>query len=158
MNYRRTLRYHWLRVMRQKEKPERIAAGSSLGVFFGLVMPPGTQMILAAAAAPFLRCNVVAAMLFTWITNPFTIPLIYPLALNLGELITGLTVRETIPTEDERFWAFITNFRMHGRAIILLLVGLMTLGGILSLPTYYSVKYAVSRYRKRLRRRVHDTH
>ena len=129
MNLKRTLRYHWLRIMRQKDKPERIAAGSSLGMFLGLVTPPGTQMLLAIAIAPFLRCNVVAAMLFTWISNPLTIPFLYPLALNLGELVTGLTVRETIPTEDERFWAFITNFRMHGRAITLLLVGLMTLGG-----------------------------
>lgn len=152
MQLKRWMRYHWLKVLRQKDRPDRIAAGASLGMLIGMVAPPGTQMICVAAVSPFLRCNLVAGLVFTWVTNPVTIPILYPLALNLGEFITGLTVRDTIPTDDERFWAYMTNFRMHGRAIVLLFVGLLTLGGLLSLSTYYTVRYSVTRYQRHFRR------
>lgn len=153
MTLRRRFRYLWLRVLRQKDEPERVAGGAALGVLIGFMFPPGVQTIVALAVAPLLRCNLVAAALTTWVTNPLTIPFIYPAALWLGKRITGLNIREnTVPVQDERFWAFITDFRLHGRAALLLGVGLVTMGAVTALPVYYATKAGVSRFRKRLRK------
>lgn len=144
----------WLRVLRQKDEPERVAGGMALGVMLGFMLPPGVQMLVAVALAPMLRVNLIAAALGTWVTNPITIPFIYPGALIFGEFLTGLSLREhSIPLEDEHFWAFITDFRAHSRTIMLLEVGLMALGAMAALPMYYITKLAVVKFRKRSRRK-----
>ncbi|MDX9972080.1 MAG: DUF2062 domain-containing protein [FCB group bacterium] len=153
MDMRRRMRYLWLRVLRQKDEPERIAGGMALGVFLGFLFPPGVQMIVALALAPLFRFNLLASALGTWVTNPLTIPFIYPTALSLGMYITGLdTHNESVPLEDERFWAFITDFRLHGRAAVLLGAGLLTMGAASALPVYYATKGAVFRFQRRRRK------
>jgi uncharacterized protein len=52
-----------------------IAVGLALGMFFGLLIPIG-QALFAGAAAVWLRANLAAAVLATFVSNPFTTPLI----------------------------------------------------------------------------------
>lgn len=159
---RRLLRYLYLKVMRQQGKPETVAGGVALGVLIGFVAPPGVQTVVAVALAPLLRCNPIAAACAVWVSNPLTMPFLYPLGLSMGSWITGLPIVHAVPTDDDRIWAFITDFRRYGRTIIMLLTGLTFMGAIASVCSYYSSKFLVIQYRhqrqehrlKRMRKRL----
>lgn len=60
-----------------------IARGVALGLFFGIVIP-FAQTPVAALFAVSARANIAVAAFCTFITNPFTTPLIY-----LGAYETG---------------------------------------------------------------------
>lgn len=51
-----------------------VATGVAIGLFFGMLPIFGFQIISAVAVALFLRANISAAVLATWITNPITFP------------------------------------------------------------------------------------
>jgi len=69
-------------------KRETVARGMALGIFAGLILPVG-QVFLAAALAPAVRANLVVAAAATLITNPFTFPLIYWAAYQVGDTVLG---------------------------------------------------------------------
>jgi uncharacterized protein (DUF2062 family) len=50
----------------------RFAAGMAVGAFFSMMPPLPIQMIGAAVIACITRVNVPAALVGTWISNPFT--------------------------------------------------------------------------------------
>lgn len=72
-------------------KPSRnsIAGGIALGVFISLTPTVGAQMVISGLAAYFLRVNIPVAVACAWITNPVTIPIIYPLQYKLGIFLFG---------------------------------------------------------------------
>ena len=145
----RTYRYYYLRVMRQRGTPDQIAVGAAIGVFMGLAGPPGLQMITAFALAALFGCNRVAAVLAVWISNPFTMPFIYGSQLTIGSWITGIPVRDVVPTSPEQFWAFVTNIHTHGRAVLVMFVGMLVTGVITAAAIYYPVRGAVIAFRQR---------
>ncbi len=57
-----------------------------VGLFVAFMPIPG-QMVVAAAGAVALRCNLPLSVGLVWITNPFTMPPIYYLAYRLGAMI-----------------------------------------------------------------------
>lgn len=69
-------------------KPESVARGVALGMFFGVLIPIA-QIFFAAAVAVFLRGNIAVAAVCTLITNPFTFPLVYFFAIKIGRLVLG---------------------------------------------------------------------
>jgi hypothetical protein len=144
---KRSLRYLYLRTVRQSGSPEQIAGGMALGIFLGIAAPPGVQMVLAFALASFLGLNRPMAVAAVFISNPFTMPFIYPLALEIGVWISGVQVRNDVPLDEDEFWGYVLNFRAHGRAIILMLTGCAFMGAVGSIAGYYATKYAVIGYR-----------
>lgn len=64
----------------------------SMAFFVGLFMafvPLPTQMIMAAAIAILVRCNLPIAIGLVWITNPVTMPPIFYFAYKVGTWILG---------------------------------------------------------------------
>ncbi len=145
----RTIRYYYLKTVRQRDTPEQIAGGMAIGVFLGMVGPPGIQMVIAFGVAALFRCNRVVAAMAVWVTNPLTMPFIYSAQLYLGSFITGITVRDIVPTTQEEFWQFITNIRSHGRAILVMTVGGLIVGTVSGIVSYYATKSAVITYRNK---------
>jgi len=83
--------WHWSR--------RGVAAGVAIGLFIGLAIP-FAQILLAAAAAVFLRVNVPAAAAATLITNPLTVPPIYYAAYHLGAWATGTSASAAFAFDD----------------------------------------------------------
>lgn len=71
-----------------------IARGVALGLFFGIVIP-FAQTPVAALFAVSARANVAVAAFCTFITNPFTTPLIYLGAYEAGSWL--LQVKRRAP-------------------------------------------------------------
>jgi hypothetical protein len=135
-------------LLREVVHSDRVPAGLAMGVFFGFIAPPGVQTAVAVAVAALLRTSPLGAAVGVWVTNPLSIPFIYADSLNTGEFLTGLETAQLVPAEDERFWAFITNFRTHGRTIILLWTGLLFNGAIATIVTLYTFRGFAAIYRR----------
>jgi uncharacterized protein (DUF2062 family) len=67
---------------------DSVARGVAVGVFFG-ILTPVAQILFAAIAAVVLRANLVVAAGSTFVTNPFTFPLVYYSAFRVGSVLTG---------------------------------------------------------------------
>ena len=63
-----------------------VARGVALGLFCGILVPIGQSIVAALFAVP-MRANLAIAALCTFITNPFTTPLVYASAYALGEYL-----------------------------------------------------------------------
>nr|VFJ97055.1 MAG: hypothetical protein BECKH772A_GA0070896_101144 [Candidatus Kentron sp. H]VFJ97658.1 MAG: hypothetical protein BECKH772B_GA0070898_101164 [Candidatus Kentron sp. H]VFK02920.1 MAG: hypothetical protein BECKH772C_GA0070978_101084 [Candidatus Kentron sp. H] len=63
-----------------------VAQGVSVGIFIAFVPVP-FQMILAAAVAIVIGCNLPVAVVFVWISNPVTIPPIFYAAYKVGAVL-----------------------------------------------------------------------
>ena len=76
------IRRHWrrllVRILREKAPPAFIARGWAIGMFYGCTIPFGFQLILSIPTAVILKGSKVGATVGTFITNHFTIFVIYP--------------------------------------------------------------------------------
>lgn len=124
-----------------------IALGLALGMFFGLLIPIG-QAFIAGAAAVWLRANLAAAVLATFVSNPFTTPLILVGGYHVGA--AALRVPGEVPGAlPELPW--LERIAAMGEP---LLVGLLIIATATAALTYLSVILAwrlasMSRLRRR---------
>jgi len=65
---------------------DAVAQGVSVGIFFAF-MPVPFQMLLAAAVAIAIGCNLPIAVTLVWITNPITMPPIFYVAYKVGAVL-----------------------------------------------------------------------
>ena len=150
-NLKRTLKY----ILRQKHTPEEVAAGFALGLFLAFAAPPGMQLLPAAAMASMMHWNILAAVAAVFVSNPFTMPFIYPMAAYIGSHVTGIPVRGPVPLSDEGFWSYVANPWLHGRIITLLLVGCTLMGSAASIVGYFVTRRLVIIGRRILDARLH---
>jgi len=66
-----------------------VAAAAAVGLFMAFVPVP-FQMVLAAAGAITIGCNLPVAVAMVWITNPVTMPPIFYFAYKLGAWLLSL--------------------------------------------------------------------
>jgi len=88
----RTSKYLYLRFLRLGGSPEEISRGVAVGLFVGLIAPIGLQTIIVLPLAFLLKAKKLPAIVFTWLTNPYTIIFIYPVQCYLGSLFYGQTL------------------------------------------------------------------
>jgi uncharacterized protein (DUF2062 family) len=79
----------YLKLVKQSGSPDFIARGVALGFFTGLLIPFGGQMIIAIILSFIFKASKIPALACTWITNPWSIPFIYPFQCWLGAKLMG---------------------------------------------------------------------
>ena len=91
MGWKESFKYKILRLyskmLHEKASPEFIARGWAIGVFYGCVLPFGVQLLFSVPTAILLRASKFGAVTGTFISNHFTIFIIYPLQCYLGARI-----------------------------------------------------------------------
>ncbi|MBK6278808.1 MAG: DUF2062 domain-containing protein [Gammaproteobacteria bacterium] len=60
-----------------------VSVAAFVGIFVAFIPVP-MQMLIAAAGAIWLRCNITLAVALVWITNPLTMPPIFYATYRLG--------------------------------------------------------------------------
>lgn len=65
------------RVLHMDDTPHRIALSVAIGVFVAWTPTVGLQMVLALLLCSLLRANRLVGVPLVWLSNPFTIILIY---------------------------------------------------------------------------------
>lgn len=82
--FRRSIRYYYLKVMRNSGSPEYIARGVAVGIFIGFFLPIGFQSLPAIALAWLLRGAKIPAFLLTFHSNYVTSFFFYPVQCYVG--------------------------------------------------------------------------
>lgn len=77
------------KILREQATPEFIARGWAIGMFYGCAIPFGFQLILSIPTAILLKGSKIGATVGTFVTNHFTIFVIYPVQCWLGNRLLG---------------------------------------------------------------------
>jgi len=86
---RKSIAYYYLKLVNQSGSPDYIARGVAVGLFIAFLIPFGVQMVVAYALASVVRAAKMPAVALTWISNNFTIPVIYPVQCYIGSYMIG---------------------------------------------------------------------
>lgn len=129
------------KVLRTKDSPKKIALGLAIGVFWGIIPTLGFAILFSLPTAFLLKGNKVAAILGTFVVNPFTTPFIYAFEYKVGQLILKTA---PLPLSWDIF-----NLENLLNVSKSLLVGSIFLAIGLTLLTYFLTLQIVIKYRAR---------
>lgn len=105
-----------------------------VGIFMAFVPLP-SQMIMAAAVAIYIRCNLPISVALVWISNPITIPPIFYFAYKVGA---------TILNAPERAFSFELSWGWLGTELAAIwepfLLGCLVCGGVFGVLGFVSVR------------------
>lgn len=87
VNFRRTLRYYWLRFKRLQDTPQKIAWGMFLGVLIGVTPTVPFHVVSMLFLAPLFRVSPVAAFIGLNVMNPLTIAPMYYASYKVGAAV-----------------------------------------------------------------------
>ena len=167
IRFRPVLRFIKTRILHIDDSPDRIARGIAIGLFTAYLPLFGLHIILALLLAAILRANKVMAILFVWVSNPFTAAFIYYPCYKVGRLFMGFFKYEQEISPDQ-VTEMLNIFSVHvvitqlftaefwrQVATVFTVIGLETLvGGILiglvvAKIGYWTALNIINRYRKR---------
>lgn len=152
------LKYYY-KLIRANGTPHEIALGVAIGLFAGVSVPFG-QIVLALVLAYFLKANKIFAFIFTFITNPYTSPVIYPSLCYLGSKILGInfTFEQIAASMKNALTSFsLSQLLVLGNSLLLsYLVGGVVVGLIVGFIGYFvSKKFLIAhRHKKSVRRKT----
>ena len=148
-------------VLRDAASPEFIAKGWAIGVFYGFTIPFGFQLMLSVPTAFIMKGSRLGATVGTFVTNHFTIFIIYPVQCWMGNRLMGgnlsytniaHALREVVA---EQSWESV--LQISGELLEAFFVGGIVLAAVLTPVTYFCVRAYVRRHRMRkLARRAAD--
>lgn len=156
---RKSLVYYYLRLVNQAGSPDYIARGVAVGLFIAFVIPFGVQMAVAYALAAVIRAAKIPAVALTWITNNFTIPVIYPLQCYIGSYLIGQPLDYECVKKSflkvMKEMSYQALFDLGVDLTMAFFAGGALLGGLSGLAGYVIASSLVSRYRrgKKIRQR-----
>lgn len=157
MELKKKLRKMWLKmyikIVREKATPEYIARGWAIGMFYGCLIPFGFQLICSIPTAFLLKGSKIGATVGTFITNHFTIFIIYPAQCYVGNKIMGgnLTFAATKQVmkdllEKQNYEALLA---LGWDLVIAFFIGGALLTAIMTPVTYIFVKRLVAAFQAR---------
>ncbi len=148
----------WRLLRMQKATPRQISQGAALGVFLAFVAPPGLQLVPGLLIATLMGASRLATGAGVFVSNPLTMPFIYPFSYRLGSWVTGYLRPVAVPDETEEIWQAAISENTPQFLLINMWVGLILLGSLFGVFAYYAAGWAFRRYgMKRLRKRVSES-
>ena len=77
------------KIVREQATPEFIARGWAIGMFYGCAIPFGFQLVLSIPTAIILKGSKIGATVGTFVTNHFSIFVVYPVQCWIGNRLLG---------------------------------------------------------------------
>ncbi len=96
MEFKRQIRYYYLKFRRLKGDPHDLSLGIALGVFAGMMPILPFQTALAVTLAVFLKASKITAALGTWVSNPLNWYFLYYFSYKLGSVVLNLPERNVV--------------------------------------------------------------
>lgn len=157
MGWKESFKYKILRLyskmLHEKASPEFIARGWAIGVFYGCVLPFGVQLLFSIPTAILLRASKFGAATGTFISNHFTIFIIYPIQCYLGARIInkpisygGIKIALRKLISEQSYEAFSA---LSSELCLAFLIGGLIFAMILTPITYTVVLQLVNRHRSK---------
>ena len=147
----------YLKIVHEKASPEYIARGWAIGMFCGCIIPFGLQLVISVPASFILKGSKIGATIGTFITNHFTIFIIYPFQCYVGAKLMGYKLtyaeitgalkvvlhKESLQSLTEVASEILASFFLGGAILALIMTPL----------TYFAVKKMVIGHRIRVQRK-----
>ncbi|MCF7863836.1 MAG: DUF2062 domain-containing protein [Kiritimatiellales bacterium] len=150
---KKNVRQTYLRLMKHKGSPESVGRGAAIGLLTGFAVPLSFQMLAAFPLAMLFKAAKVPALLFTWVSNPLTIPFIYPFQCYVGSVLLGHSFSyESLREASANLIATPTlaNLLGFGGEIVLsFFVGGLVFGSISAMIGYVVIVYLVRSHREK---------
>ncbi len=143
----------YLMVVKQEGTPESLARGVGLGFFICFAFPFGTHLTLGIPTAFLLRANKFLTILFTFVSNPYTLPFIWPAQCWIGAMLMGRHL--ALRTIEEEFAHLLSSpsiaaFKELGAELLWpFLLGGLVLGILFGIPSYFTALGMIQAHRKR---------
>lgn len=137
-SFKHFLRFIYIKLLRFKDSPEKIALSFSIGVFIGIFPTFGLGGLLVIIISYLFKLNYAAGLLGTFIMNYFTSPFFWTLSYFVGDIITSGKV-EWRSISRESFKSFALSY----------LVGNLIVSAIFSIVSYFLIKNLIINYKKR---------
>jgi uncharacterized protein (DUF2062 family) len=142
----------YLRLMRHPGTPESVGRGVAVGFFSAFIVPAG-HMLLAFPLAMLVRGAQGSAVLSTWIINPLSMPVVYPVQCYLGSFIIGRPLSYALIKELVLDFhhnpSMQTIGALGGELTLSFFAGGLLLGSLMAVIGYFCTTEMVLRYRKR---------
>ena len=141
------------KILREQATPEFIARGWAIGMFYGCAIPFGFQLILSIPTAVILKGSKIGATVATFVTNHFSIFIIYPVQCWLGNRLLGGDIsygaisHALSDVVKEQSWDSLA--RIGGDLVSAFFVGGLLFAVIFTPVTYFAVRTFVRRNRAR---------
>ena len=162
------IRFLKFRVLHVDDSPHRIALGVSLGLFIAYMPPLGFHILLLIFLSIIFKANKFVALTFVWVSNPFTIFLLYYPSYLIGRTILtylgyedGFAAAE-ISSLFHQYLSFehvVSGFftsqfwRQMGSLIVQtgleMFIGGLILGTFVAVTAYFAAYYCICWYRKK---------
>ncbi len=129
--------------------PEAVAGGWALGVFVGFAIPFGFQLVVSVPLALMMRVSKVGATIGTFVTNPMTILVIYPVQMwAVDALLFGgsLSLSNLVGMD----WSWEAVRKLGVDAMLSFFIGGIALALLTSPITYFFVRSVVVEHRRRV--------
>ena len=141
------------RIVKEKASPEYIARGWAIGMFYGCLIPFGFQLLCSIPTAFLLKGSKIGATFGTFLTNHFTIFIIYPLQCLVGNHVIGGNLSYDAVNEAMQNVLKLQNYSALlelGRDLLIsFFVGGALLTLIMTPITYFLVLNMVKTHRRR---------
>jgi uncharacterized protein (DUF2062 family) len=148
--WKRRFRLLYLRILRLRGEPEKVAGGMAIGVAIGFTPTIPLHLVLGVFIAFLLGKSKLAAALGSQVANPFFFPFIYILDYRLGQEITGAGGPSLVSADFSASYVLNLGWEIYYP----LLIGGIVIGSLSVFPTYFLTKKIVLLYRERRRRRL----
>ncbi|MCM5703210.1 DUF2062 domain-containing protein [Larsenimonas salina] len=122
-----------------------------VGIFCAL-LPIPAQMLVAAAGAWLLRCNLPLSIALVWITNPLTMPVIFYSTYRLGTWVLNSPHRD-VPDHFSAHWLATQLADILPPLLVGSIIAGVVLGGAFNVAIRLIWRWHVSRQWRRRRRR-----
>ena len=168
-----SLKWTWLRLrarmVRERKPPEFIARGWAIGMFYGCTIPFGFQLTLSIHTAILLKGSKIGATVGTFITNHFTIFVIYPAqcwagnkvlelfgcdVMSVAKIVAELKRVGSLSMLSGEFWSALGQ--LGSGVMASFFIGGMLLALVCTPLTYWGVLRSVQIRRARVERRKQE--
>lgn len=113
LNLRRRIGCTLWKIRRQKFSKHETAHGLAFGVLISFLLPFG-QIILVIIIKNIWHFNYRVTLISLWVTNPWTIPFLYPAFVSTGSIFSG-----NPPIDISQINKFNELINQHGSALVI---------------------------------------
>lgn len=169
--WRRTRKFVYRRILHADDTPHRIALGVGIATFVAFTPTVGFQTLIAVGLAALLGANKAVCLPFVWITNPFTIGIVYWPCWRLGVSLTRnpsgtdhaavMQALHSYPEAGVGFWEGVFSYEFWVGLAHLMLelgtelwIGCVVVGVVFGGSFYLATKWTVETYRSRREQRM----
>ena len=154
----RIFKKYYFKLLRSNGSPHSLAMAVALGFFVACFIPTGGHTVIVLLLAFLFRTDKILAFAATWITNPYTIPFMYPVFCFVGSKVLGTGL--SFKVIDKEIVHVIHDFSWHNllqlgeELVFSFLVGGFIFGIILGGIGYFITYRMVVLYRNKKSKKI----